>query len=98
MYKADIEADRKSIAVPQGFVVQSGPNLSDWAAVKMRAGRVGGASAMGERNRASGTRDDQYRWNDFLSVAISSCPSSVQSSATESTSDVGQDSKTSWRI
>ena len=55
----------------------------------MRAMHLVGVPAIRERNRASWTADDQYRWNGFLSVAISSCPSSVQRSATESTSDVG---------
>ena len=55
----------------------------------MRARRLGGAPALREQNRAPWTADDQYRWNGFLSVVISSCPSSVQRSATESTSDVG---------
>ena len=68
------------------------------AAVKMRARQLGGAPALMELNRASWTADDQYSLNSFLSVAIGSCSSSVQRSATESTSHVGHDSKTSWRI
>ena len=47
---------------------------------------------MRERNRDSWTADDQYRWNGLLSVVIGSCPSAVQCSATESTTDVRQDS------
>ena len=54
----------------------------------MRARRLGGAPALREQNRAYWTADDQYLWNGFLSVVISSSPSS----ATKSTSDVGQDS------
>ena len=64
----------------------------------MRARRLGEAPALREQNRALWTADDQYRLNGLLSVVISSCPSSVQRSATESTTDVGQDTKTSWRI
>ena len=64
----------------------------------MRARRLGGAPALREQNRATWTVDDQYRWNGFLFVVISLCPSSVQRSATESTSDVGQYIKMSWRI
>ena len=51
----------------------------------MLARRLGGAPALRERNRALWTADDQYHWNGFLSVVISSCPSSVQRSATDST-------------
>ena len=43
----------------------------------MRARRLGGASDLRERNRASWTADDQYRWNGFVSVVIASCPSAI---------------------
>ena len=66
--------------------------------VMMRARRLGGALDLRKRNRASWTADDQYRWKGLLSVVIGLCLSAFQCSATESISDVGQESKTFWRI
>ena len=64
----------------------------------MPARRLGRALDLKEQNRALWSVDHQYCCNGFLSVIIGSCPSAVQCSVTESTSNVGQDSKTSWRI
>ena len=57
----------------------------------MRARRLGIASALKALNRATWTAVDQYRWNGLLSVVIGLCQNAVQCSATESTSDIGQD-------
>ena len=70
------------------FEIKSNRIFHSIITVIMLARRQGGESDLSEKNGASWTDDEQYRWNGFFSVVFGSCPSAGQCSASVSTSDV----------